>query len=198
MKNTLQFCTGIAFLFILSCTHETDFNQTETLRSRSATGLYQIIGGDGYVVLLKTLSNDQDDIFILFTNTFHQFGVSIDVKSINETANGLEISLKNGNVLRWTVGPDMGATYSGYGLSKVSGNYYHPFFYGVDGPLQDPDVSEVSCKCRANTEKPSCDHGGKGSTECSIEHGGTLVGSGIQMKCAVKCEPGYYACCKNI
>ncbi|MBK9109856.1 MAG: hypothetical protein IPM92_16160 [Saprospiraceae bacterium] len=183
---------------ILSCDSEREFAKTDSLMTRSESMDYHMIGGNGYVVLLKSQGTSSEAIFVLYTQSKHLFQQNLKLHAVREVFNGLIIELVSGKTIRWSVGPDVTAHYSGYGLTKVSGPEVYPFFYGNGGPLSDPDVEEVSCKCKANTDKSNCDHGGKGSTECTIEHGGTLVGSGIQMKCGVKCETGYYACCKNL
>lgn len=198
MKNIRLILLLAALCPIFSCDTEREITKTDGLSTRSGLLDYKMIAGNGYVVLLKSIGSSSDPIFVLFTQTQQNLQQNLQVQSIREVFNGLIIELGSGNAIRWSVGPDSTANYSGYGLTKVSGTQVYPLFYGNGGPLPDPDVAEVSCKCKVNNDKSNCDHGGKGSTECSIEHGGTLVGSGIQMKCTVKCEIGYYACCKNI
>ncbi|MBK8954012.1 MAG: hypothetical protein IPM34_00440 [Saprospiraceae bacterium] len=197
MKHT-HFLISMFIFCLISCDQDRELLKENNLSIRNNTTSYQITGIPGYQILLKTKGNAQDEIYILSTNSVRDFQQHIEVRQLRELDSGLEIELDSGDKIRWMLGNDPVANVTGYSLAKVSGNYYHPFFYGYNGPLSNPDVDKVSCKCKENTIKASCDHGGRGATECSVEHGGTLVGSGIQMKCNVKCEPGYYACCKNI
>jgi hypothetical protein len=47
----------------------------------------------------------------------------------------------------------------------------------------------------APVETPSCDHGGLGSSSCSLASGTTAVGGGTTSGCSVSCKAGYYSCC---
>lgn len=41
----------------------------------------------------------------------------------------------------------------------------------------------------------TCYNGGPGSSQCSIDGGINIVGSGVSAACSVTCRAGYYACC---
>lgn len=40
-----------------------------------------------------------------------------------------------------------------------------------------------------------CYNGGPGASQCSIDGGIDIVGSGVSVACSVTCKAGYYACC---
>ena len=41
----------------------------------------------------------------------------------------------------------------------------------------------------------TCYNGGRGASQCSIDGGIEIVGSGVSVACSVTCREGYYACC---
>jgi len=196
----ISFTAVFALLFsIISCdVAEPELTGTQALQPRNVSQEYRLIGKHGYLVLLKENGNENDEIFVLFDGQSHDFQQNLAVARVVATDANLEVQLASGYVMRWTVQQDPLADETGYGLTRIQGSGYYPYFYGPQGPLHDPDVNIVKCKCRPNAENYNCDSGGRGATECSVEHGGSMVGTGVNFKCATKCGEGYYACCTNL
>lgn len=200
MKHTILISLAATGMALVSCNDDlVPANPGLQAVEIQATS-YKLLGGQGYIALLKENGTPEDAIYVLHTNSRQAFSRNLEVLSIAETADGIDVRLDNGGGIRFSVDALSGASFTGYGLSTASGEGYYSSFYGSGKPLADPDVADIRCNCVENTNSNSgnCDAGGKGSTECNIEHGGTIVGNGISFKCSVKCSDGYYACCKSI
>lgn len=182
----------------MSCDVERENELIQNLKGRSQTEMYRLIAKNDYLVLLKESVQDTDLIYILFDNKEHEYQQSLEVRNIVTSETGIDIQLAAGYNLQWSVDENSTSDQSGYGLSILKGKGYFPFFYGSSGPLQDPDVNIVKCRCRPEGQNYNCDSGGRGATECSVEHRGSMMGTGMDFKCSVKCGEGFYACCSNL
>lgn len=181
-----------------ACNTDHEIQKTDVQAANSQPVNYSLIGGNGYVVFLKTNGSVEDDIYVLRNNFSTNINQAYQVAGIRETNQGIDVLLDDGSHLKMTVDQDPSAQFQGYALSKISGEYYYLKFYGNGNPLDDPDVGSVRCNCVQVSVSKNCDAGGQGSTECSIEHHGNVVGTGVGFKCNVKCGSGYYSCCKSL
>lgn len=59
------------------------------------------------------------------------------------------------------------------------------------------DILNVKCGCNKEGSSGSCDHGGEGATECSVNDSGGVGTINWDNGCQVACKSGYYACCKK-
>lgn len=188
----------MSFFIVYACNADHEIQKTEVQSALTQPVDYSLIGRDGYVVFLKTNGSVHDDIYILKNDLSLNVRQNYQVAGIKDLNNGIDIRLDDGSHLKMTVDADPSAQFNGYALSRVSGEYYFLKFYGNGNPLDDPDVGSVRCNCVQVSVSKNCDAGGQGSTECSIEHHGNVVGTGVGFKCNVKCGSGYYSCCKSI
>lgn len=188
----------VLLLFATSCELVDESGQPIQAVPRSAGTAYQFIGGDGYLLLLKQSGSAHDTSYFLQRSGSDHFQENLEVSSVVTDEFGLTILLTDGSTRRADLAGNPSAQYHGYGLSELYGDYYFRKFYGPNGPLADPDVSSVRCRCYANGTQTSCDAGGPGSDRCEISGSGSGGGSSVGMRCSVKCATGFFSCCRTI
>ncbi len=197
MKHTYAFLSFVIWSALSSCNKDQDIAPKAPSLAPSISTSYQLIGGQGYVVFLKTEGDTADPIFVLRTDSLYAFNNDLSVREISESNEGIHALLEDGSTLQLSLDMSSKARFKGFALSTVSGEYYYTRFYSNGRPNSNPDVGIVKCQCFENTVSRSCDAGGKGATDCSIEHSGSIAGTGVNFKCNVKCGSGYFACCRN-
>ncbi|MFZ1255544.1 MAG: hypothetical protein WAR77_04285 [Saprospiraceae bacterium] len=197
MKHLLFIFLPIASLAMYSCSKETEQSQFIQQAVTSVPTHYRLLGGNGFVVLLKQYGTVADNIYILRTNQFHDVNRDVYISRLNEFNEGLDIKEANGRQLIFSLASSMHADFYGYSLSIVSGLENFTLFYNNGNPKSNPDVDAVKCACKGINSVSTCDSGGNGATDCSIETTANVAGTGITDKCTVKCGDGYYACCKK-
>ncbi len=197
MKHTYAFFSLALFAALISCNKDPEtFTKTGPELTSVATS-FHLIGGKGYVILIKTSGHASDPIYVLRTDSSYAFDRTISVIGVSESDKGIDILQEDGTHVQLGVGSSSEGKFNGYGLSTVSGEYHYLNFYRDGRPVVDPDVDIVKCQCIENSVSRACDAGGRGATDCSIEHSGSIAGTGVNFKCNVKCGTGYFACCRN-
>jgi len=190
----LALCSGILWS---ACQSETE----EHLATKSALSVtaesYRLLGGSTYLVLLKESGNATDPIYVFRNHANNAINQVIQAVAITEFQDGLDVLKADGSHLILSIRPDLPAQYHGYSLATLSGKVNHERFYQNGFPKSNPDVDAVKCGCKTLPQKESCDSGGMGATDCSVEVSGTVAGSGVTERCSVKCGEGTYACCKK-
>lgn len=183
---------------ISSCDLEESGWLSSTTLLKSGFVNYRLKSGPGYLLLLKEQSTPDDTIY--FFQGLVQDGIqrTLEVRKIWHSDSGLAIELNDASMLKMDLYGTTEADFQGYGLSILSGRYYFNKFFDDDGPLNDPDVSSISCKCVSNANTEKCDSGGKGSDSCETKAAANAPGAEVGGRCSVKCASGYYACCRTI
>lgn len=91
-----------------------------------------------------------------------------------------------------------------YGISAMKGKKYAEKLLTTDSKnrisfvnnIDDVFVGAFACVCHGVGTSHLCQHGGPGSSGCSVTDGGS-VGVGWENGCSVSCNTGYYACCNE-
>lgn len=198
MRHTCFFFSILICLFFISCEEDAPPQLVNSVAAKKASVAYTFLSTGQDIVLLKTNGQTDDPVYILETPFIPTFKKELQVDNIRETDHGIAVKLTDGSEFKMLVsGPDSSA-YLGSGLSIVSGPRHYKLFYDDSGPLSDPDVGAIQCKCNLNSTQEKCDTGGKGAADCSISGSASGGGSNFQERCSVKCSTGFYACCKGV
>lgn len=190
----LAVCSGILWS---ACQNEPEEHISTNSAIRAAAVPYRLIGGNTYLVLLKETGNAQDLIYVFRNHEDNTINQSIQVVGVSEFQDGLDVLKTDGSHLILSTRADIPANYHGYSLAALSGSVNQNRFYENGFPNSNPDVDAVKCGCKTLPQKETCDSGGMGATDCSVEVSGTVAGSGVTERCSVKCGEGTYACCKK-
>ncbi|HRG67279.1 MAG TPA: hypothetical protein PLS73_00440 [Saprospiraceae bacterium] len=197
MKQALFLLAACSSMFWCACQNETDVHPATTSSVNIAPSSYRLIGGNSYLVLLKESGNAEDLIYVFRNQSNNSVNQIIQVLAITELQDGLDVLKADGSHIVLATRTDLPAHYHGYSLAKLSGSVNQARFYEHGFPKSNPDVDAVKCACKTLPQKESCDSGGMGATDCSVEVSGTVAGSGVTERCSVKCGEGTYACCKK-
>ncbi|MBK9109857.1 MAG: hypothetical protein IPM92_16165 [Saprospiraceae bacterium] len=198
MRHTLYSILFWSCLLFIACDEDVPSGKNTHELLHLSSEPYTLRAIDHYLLLLKNDATTNDDVYILRRDFKENFTKSLELASIDETQNGIELRLVDGQSIKLSIQSKDRADFFGNSLSKVSGAYHHKLFYNQNGILDEPEVEYIKCKCYTNSTSEKCDAGGKGSPDCNISGSATGAGTGIQEKCSVKCSSGFYACCKSV
>lgn len=109
--------------------------------------------------------------------------------SIRDNKGTTYVFTPNDNIVG--VGSFSGTAYNDWVVSTADGDT--KFGADVDGG----DIEELSCSCKEDGTKNTCEHGGVGSTSCNVTDGGGAGTVNWTNTCGVSCKTGYYACCNE-
>ncbi|AXG70397.1 hypothetical protein KORDIASMS9_02637 [Kordia sp. SMS9] len=211
--NTLQKLPIVLFLVLFTFSCNTDENSEDAIPAEqianstfTKTAFYQNpiflkgnfknVSTHNHEILLYTETLHQKHIFHVQTNEAFQFNEKInEIAYLNDGIlinNSVFIGVK-GNVSNQLI-TDVNAisknnikvnltakSLSYFWTPKENKNYEDIDYYSPTLQRQVPEIVDTDGKGK-------CDHGGEGSTSCSLTNGN--YGS-----CSVSCGTGYYACC---
>lgn len=197
MKQHLFLLAVCSCILGSACQNESDEHISTNSALRVASIPYRLLGGNTFLVLLKETGNAQDFIYVFRNHENNPINQTIQVVAVSEFQDGLDVLKSDGSHLILSTRADIPANYHGYSLVTLSGSVNQNRFYQNGFPNSNPDVDAVKCGCKTLPQKESCDSGGMGATDCSVEVSGTVAGSGVTERCSVKCGEGTYACCKK-
>lgn len=170
------------------------FTINNTCFSQKQASVYDINGKEAGIFIDL---NDKNEFKEMFLFQYENMDLSIfsnykDILLVEFDKDFIKLSCDN-KIYLLSLSPnqkDDNMSYiSGYGLSHRTGNYSLKL---VENPSTISDIILLNGNS-VNKAKPKCDSGGTGSSECSTSGG--VVGGGAD--CSVKCNKGYYSCCKD-
>ena len=157
--------------------------------------------------------NNTNKFYAVQYKTKPSINLSSQIKVVESA--GRKLTLKdeqNGSIVSFSLEPLNRSEISVYGIIYFHGNEYETQLLKTNAnnkKMLDPTVlasldtgdagaiiTAMRCFCAANGSNNGCDHGGTGSNQCSVTHGGS-VGIGWENSCSVACGSGYYACCNK-
>lgn len=190
MEKLLILITFFTFSTIVSCSNKdsgefirpsSSENVDLSASNRSSNSLIGTSTSYGYLFYKESNST------FYFVQTDSSYTLSSTLTYTSSSSDSLTIS-NNGVTLAF------GLNSNAYGIGEFSGDVAEENLLTESGGttifVSDDDVlGNLSCKCTIGTGGLYCDHGGVGSSSCSVS---TSEGS-----CSVSCDDGWTACCNE-